>query len=241
MDGNISNTPPIMFVPRHRGSRRAGTCWPRRSRRRRRRQRPASRRPVADFDKWLAQAKAADIAAKVPTDGLVLQAAADRRRRQVARLHRGRQAAINDARHGFAWEPGNGRQGVQSDKQGRQWKSQTLAISTTSKHSRSAPGSSSRPRADRRDRRPHGQHERLSRLGPVVREWQDRHAHHQQVAGRCPQGVDEERRSTRRTSGTTSSSPTTAPRKAAGVKIFLNGTLQPTDTMMRASSSRRRV
>ena len=74
MDGNIANTPPVMLVPREEDRPRydvvqadiaaAGKLVEARK--------VAAR---ADFDKWLMQADAKALAATVPTDGLIFQAA----------------------------------------------------------------------------------------------------------------------------------------------------------------------
>ena len=77
-------------------------------------------------------------------------------------------------------------------------------------------------RPDRLGHRPHGRPARLPRLGPLARERPGRHAHHPQVAGRRAQGR-RSRRDPAERRGLTSSSPTTARRKAAGVKIYING------------------
>ncbi len=82
---------------------------------------------------------------------------------------------------------------------------------------------------DRRDRRPHGRRERLPRLGPVAAS-ATRSASH--IINTWPDDalkVVGEDAAPSRTSGRTSPSPTTAPARRRGVKIYFNGEPQPTD------------
>src|ERR1700733_7491784 len=76
MDGNIPNTPPILFVPRREDRAR----WEALSKelaalRGQLDQRRKSAGP--DFDKWLMSATSEEIAKRIPTEGLRLHAALD--------------------------------------------------------------------------------------------------------------------------------------------------------------------
>jgi Protein of unknown function (DUF1553)/Protein of unknown function (DUF1549)/Concanavalin A-like lectin/glucanases superfamily/Planctomycete cytochrome C len=106
MDGNVSNTPPTVFVPRPDDRARwevlAKDVEAAKAKTAARKQ--AAR---ADFDKWLAQVKAEDIAAKVPTNGLVLQAALTKGEGKALDFlvaGKPRSATLDT---GFAWEPGH--------------------------------------------------------------------------------------------------------------------------------------
>ena len=175
MDGNIKDTPPIVVVPRDgRPRQRGSSCrrsWPTAQ------QQIDAREPAArgEFDALAGAGAAGRGRSRTgPSDGLALLRAAERRRGQRAgRVVGRRRAAASDA--GQRARPGT--PGVTAAKaftsrpETTRSKWPTPAISRrTSRSPCSAWVKLPRRRHDRRDRRPHGRRQRLSRLGPVARE-----------------------------------------------------------------------
>jgi hypothetical protein len=106
MDGNVGNTPPNVFVPRPEDRVR----WEAISKdvaavkAKTEARKQAAR---ADFAKWLASVKPDEIASKVPTNGLVLHAPLSRSEGKVIELTAAGKAKDITLDSGFAWEPGH--------------------------------------------------------------------------------------------------------------------------------------
>jgi hypothetical protein len=106
MDGNVSDTPPTVLVPRADDRAR----WEVLSKdvaavKAKVEARKQAARP--DFDKWLASVKASEIAAKVPTNGLALHAALTKGEGKALDLTVAGKPRTVTLDTGFAWEAGH--------------------------------------------------------------------------------------------------------------------------------------
>ncbi|MBI1831671.1 MAG: DUF1553 domain-containing protein, partial [Planctomycetes bacterium] len=107
MDGNIPNTPPVIFVPRTEDRPRWDVLAKEIAAMRAKleeRKKSASK----DFDAWLAQAKADQVAALIPTDGLTLHAKLNEGGgKSVNFVVDGKTRALN-VNDGYDWVAGKG-------------------------------------------------------------------------------------------------------------------------------------
>jgi len=106
MDGNVSDTPPIMFVPRNDDRKR----WEALSKeveaiKAKTEDRKKAARP--DFDKWIASVKVDELATKVPTAGLTFHAPLTKGEGKVIDYTLKGQAKSVTLNDGFAWEAGH--------------------------------------------------------------------------------------------------------------------------------------
>ncbi len=107
MDGNVQDTPPIVLVPRQEDRAR----WELLTKELASAKAKAEARKTAaraDFDKWLATVKVDDFVPKIPTNGLTLHiplSKGDGRVLDFIANGKPKSATLAD---GFAWEPGNG-------------------------------------------------------------------------------------------------------------------------------------
>jgi hypothetical protein len=106
MDGNVSDTPPIVFVPRSEDRLRWDVLAKEINDFKAKRE-ARKNEARADFDKWLSAVKAEEIASRVPSNGLVLHAPLNKGEGKTIDLMvagKPRQVTPND---GFAWEAGH--------------------------------------------------------------------------------------------------------------------------------------
>jgi cytochrome c553 len=106
MDGNVGDTPPNVFVPRAEDRAR----WDALSKDVAAVKAKAEARKQAaraDFDRWLASVKVDEIVSKVPTNGLALHAALTKGEGKAIDLTVGGKPRAVTLESGFAWEPGH--------------------------------------------------------------------------------------------------------------------------------------
>jgi hypothetical protein len=106
MDGNIKDTPPIMFVPRDDDRKR----WESLAKeieaiKAKTEDRKKAARP--DFDKWLGSVKVDELATKVPTSGLTFHAPLTKGEGKVIDYTLNGKAKSVTLNDGFAWEAGH--------------------------------------------------------------------------------------------------------------------------------------
>jgi hypothetical protein len=106
MDGNVSDTPPVVFVPRPEDRPRWGALSKDVAAVK---AKAEARKQAArgDFDKWLAQVKVDEIAAKVPSNGLVLNAGLTKGEGKALNLTVAGKPRTVTLETGFAWEAGH--------------------------------------------------------------------------------------------------------------------------------------
>jgi mono/diheme cytochrome c family protein len=105
MDGNVKDTPPVIVVPRREDRVR----WPILSRELAAlRQQTEARKQAAraDYQKWLATAKPAEVSSLIPTDGLVCQAPLDEGKGKTVHFILSGQKQPVDATGKLAWDAG---------------------------------------------------------------------------------------------------------------------------------------
>lgn len=106
MDGNVSDTPPIVFVPRSEDRPRWDVLAKEINEFKAKRD-ARKKDAQGDFDKWLAAVKVDEISSRVPNNGLVLHAPLTKgegKAIDVIVAGKPRQVSLND---GFAWEAGH--------------------------------------------------------------------------------------------------------------------------------------
>jgi hypothetical protein len=106
MDGNIRDTPPKVVVPRREDRARWDLLsWDLKAMRDRIEERKQAARP--EFDKWLTTAKAEQVAARIPTQELRLHAPFNEGTGKKTTLHADGKSRSLELDSGFAWTTGN--------------------------------------------------------------------------------------------------------------------------------------